>query len=131
MIELAPDLSDNAALRRIDGDLPLVDRYALRLSLAYKGHWVRIGYTHDTHADRVAKWLPENLNTGPGGSTADGIDLKSRIVEACVGSAPLTAVSELPEGAIGVVNLMLTIDGEAHLVSTPVLNDAGVIAPLV
>lgn len=130
IIELAPDLSDNAALRRIDGDLPLADRYAVRLSLAYKGHWVRIGYTHDQHADRVARWLPENLMTGAGDGGAEGIDTQGRIVEACVGSTPLTAVNELPEGAIGIVNLTLTIDGDTHLLSTPVLNDVGVIAPL-
>ncbi len=39
---------------------------------------------------------------------------------------PLSAVSELPEGAVGMVNLTLVIDGDIHLLSMPVLNDGGV-----
>ena len=130
IVELAPDLSDNAALRRLGGDLPLADRYAVRLSLAYKGHWVRIGCTHDKHTDRMARWLLANLMPGPAGSAADGIDIRQTILEACVGSAPLSAVSELPEGAVGIVNLTLAIHGDTHLMSMPVLNDGGVVAPL-
>ena len=131
IIELAPDLADNTALRRIDGDFPLGDRFALRLSLAYKGHWVRIGRTRDQHAARVEKWLPDNLNAGAGGGAVDGIEVRNVELEACMGSAPLSAVSELPDGAIGIVNLTLAIDRATHIVSQPVLNDAGVISPLV
>jgi len=130
LVELAPDLGDSAALRRIDGDHPLADRYAVRLSLAYKGHWVRIGYTHDRHTDRVARWLPGNLMPGPGGSSADGIEIRHTLLEACVGSAPLSAVGDLPEGAVGVVNLTLAVDGDIHLVSQPVLNDGGIVSLL-
>ena len=131
IVELAPDLSDNAILRRIDGDLPLADRYAVRLSLAYKGHWVRVGRTHDNHTDRVAQWLPENLVAESSGRAIDGIEIQHTLLEACVGSTPLSAVGELPEGAVGTVNLTLVIDGDTHLVSVPVLNDGGVVSPLV
>jgi hypothetical protein len=130
IVELAPDLDDDATLRRIDGDLPLADRYAVRLSLAYKGHWVRIGRTHDRHTDRVARWLPENLMPGLAGRAVDGIEIQQTLLEACVGSTPLSAVGDLPEGAIGIVNLTLAIDGDIHLTCMPVLKEDGVISSL-
>jgi len=130
IVELAPDLGSNATLRRIDGDLILADRYAVRLSLAYKGHWVRIGYTHDKNTDGVALWLAENPMTASGESAVDGIEIQHTLLEACVGSTPLSAVCELPEGAVGIANLTLVIEGDTHLVSIPVLKDAGVISPL-
>lgn len=131
LVELVPDLRDNAALRRIDGDLDLGERYAVRLSLACKGHWVRIGYTHDRHTAKVSRWLPESLTMPPGESAADGIEIRQTLLEACVGSAPLSAVGNLPEGAVGVVNLTLEIDGDSHLASLPVLKEGGIVTPLV
>jgi hypothetical protein len=131
LVELAPDLGDNATLRRIDGDLALAARYAVRLSLAYKGHWVRIGYTHDEHTERVARWLPDNLMARPSGGPVEEIEIRQRRLEACVGSVPLNDVTELPEGAVGVVNLTLEINGDTHLVSAPVLNEGGSTSPLI
>lgn len=131
LVELASDLGDNAVLRRIDGDVPLTDRYAVRLSLAYKGHWVRVGCTRDRHTDRVAGWLAQNLAPALGGGAADGIEIETVLLEACVGSRPLSAVHVLPEGAVGSVTLTLQIAGDTHLVSLPVLNDGGTVSPLV
>jgi len=131
LVELAPDLADSDVLCRIDEDQPLADRYAVRLSLAYKGHWVRIGVTRDGHTDKLASWLFRNLMAEPDGNAKDGIEIQQRVLEACVGSAPLSAVSDLPEGAVGVVNLALAVDGDTHLASLPVLNEGGVLAPLV
>jgi hypothetical protein len=130
LVELAPDLADNASLRRIDGDLALGGRYGVRLSLAYKGHWVRLGRTHDEHADRVAGWLPDHLKAGPGENGQDGIEVRDTLLEACVGSAPLSPVPDLPDGAIGVVNLTLAIDGAPHLASLPVIETGGVVEAL-
>jgi hypothetical protein len=130
IIELALDLTDNAVLRRIDGDFPLGDRYALRLSLAYKGHWVRMGRTQDRHTDIVAGWLPNNLGAALAGESSGGIRTDKILLEACIGSVPLSAVEPLPEGAVGTANLTLAIDGDLHLLSLPVLNDGGIISPL-
>lgn len=126
LVELAPDLADSDALRRINGDVPLGPRYAVRLSLAYKGHWVRIGYTHDDHTARVARWLADNSAAVAG----DGIEVRHALYEACVGSAPLSAVDQLPEGAVGVVNLTLAVDGDTHLASLPVIEEGGVLSPI-
>lgn len=131
LVELAPDLEENAALRRIDGDLPLGDRYAVRVSLAYKGHWVRIGRTQDPHAERISDWVSGNLSVALAGTGNNGVTVDRAIVEACIGSAPLTAVPDLPDGAVGTVNLALSVDGDSHLVSLPVLSEEGLVSPLI
>ena len=131
MIELALDLTENTVLRRIDGDFPLIDRYAVRLSLAYKGHWVRMGYTQDRHTNLVARWLPDNLGAALASQMSGGIGTDNVLLEACIGSGPLSAVDPLPEGAVGTANLTLAIEGDVHLVSLPVLNNGGIISPLV
>jgi hypothetical protein len=92
---------------------------------------VRIGYTHDEHTERVARWLPDNLMARPSGGPVEEIEIRQRRLEACVGSVPLNDVTELPEGAVGVVNLTLEINGDTHLVSAPVLNEGGSTSPLI
>jgi len=125
----AEEVIVDSALRRIDGNLDLGDTYALRVSLAYKGHWVRIGRTYG--AERLDDWMAGSLTAILDGETVPGLGTPDVTIEACMGSAPLTAVSELPDGAVGTVNLALAVDGQTHLVSIPVLNEDGTIAPLI
>lgn len=40
---IAPDLTRSDGLRRIEGQVPLGQRFAIAISIAYKGHWVRAG----------------------------------------------------------------------------------------
>lgn len=129
IIEFAPDLGENAALRRIDGNLDLGERYAIRVSLAYKGHWVRIGRTYGT--ERLDNWIAGSLTAILEGENVPGLGTPDVIVEACMGSTPLIAVSDLPEGAVGTANLTLSVGDDLHLVSLPVLNDGGTISPLI
>ena len=129
IVELAPDLDDNATLRRIDGDVALGARFAVRLSLACKGHWVRLGTTPGAGADRVAGWLAGKPAFAPG-DAGNGIEVRDVLIEACVGSFPLIEVEALPEGAVGVVNLTLTVDGETHLASVPVIHSNGAVSQL-
>ena len=129
IVEFAPDLGENAALRRIDGSLNLGNRYAVRVSLAYKGHWVRIGRT--CGAERRDDWIADSLTAILEGNSVPGLANPNVILEACVGSAPLIAVSNLPEGAVGTANLTLSVGGEIHLLSIPVLNEEGTISPLI
>jgi len=42
---IAPDLARDKGLRRIEGPEGLGERFAICVSVAYKGHWVRIGRT--------------------------------------------------------------------------------------
>lgn len=129
IIEFAPDLGENTALRRIDGNLDLGDRYAVRVSLAYKGHWVRIGRTYG--AERLDDWIADSLTAILEGENVPGLGSPDVIVEACMGSAPLIAVSDLPVGAVGTANFTLSVGGDPHLISLPVLNDDGTISPLI
>ena len=129
IVEFAADLYQNAALRRIDGNLDLGARYALRVSLAYKGHWVRIGRTYGT--ERLDEWVAGSLTALLDGETVPGLGAPDVTLEACMGSVPLTAAKALPNGAVGVVNLTLSVGGEVHLVSIPVLNEDGTVSPLI
>jgi hypothetical protein len=130
IVEFASDLADNSALRRIDGNLLLGDRYAFRLSLAYKGHWVRIGQTQDGHTTDVASWLLGNLGSAVAGEGTDNIVVEQVQFESCIGSPPLSVVEALPDGATGAVNFTLLIKGDTHLTSVPVLNTDGTITRL-
>jgi hypothetical protein len=129
IVEFAPDLIQNAALRRIDGNLDLGNRYAVRVSLAYKGHWVRLGRTYGT--ERLDEWIAGSVTAILEGENVPGLGSPDVIVEACMGSAPLIAVSNLPAGAVGTANLSLSVGGDPHLISVPVLNDDGTISPLI
>ena len=105
-------------------------KWVIIIALWYKDHWERIGYTHDKHTDRVAQWPLKYLMTASDGGAVVGIEIQYTHLEACEASAPLSAVSELPEGAVGIVHPILMIDGHVHLSSLPVLNDGGVVSPL-
>ena len=129
IVEISADLAENSALRRLDGNFDLGDTYALRVSLAYKGHWVRIGRTYG--AERLDDWIAGSLTAILDGETVPGLGTPGLTLEACMGSAPLTAVQALPNGAVGVANLTLSVGGETHLISLPVLNEEGTVAPLI
>jgi len=129
IVEFAADLDQNAALRRIDGNLDLGARYALRVSLAYKGHWIRIGRTDGT--ERLDDWIASSLTAILDGDTVPGLGAPDVTLEACMGSAPLTEIQALPNGAVGVANLTLSVGGQTHLVSIPVLNEDGTVALLI
>ena len=131
LIELAPDLSEDKALRRLDGNFDLGDRYALRVSLAYKGHWVRIGRTVDEHQVIVSDWIDANLPAALTGNGGDGLGVEGMQFEACIGSAPLSGVAEIPTGAVGVANLTVSVEGKPHLISLPVLNVGGQVSALI
>lgn len=129
IVEFATDLAENKALRRLDGTFDLGDTYALRVSLAYKGHWVRIGRTYG--AERLDDWVAGSLTAILDGETVPGLGTPDVLLEACMGSAPLTAVRDLPNGAVGVANLTLSVGSDIHLISIPVLNEDGTVAPLI
>lgn len=129
IVEFAADLAENTALRRLDGTFDLGDTYALRVSLAYKGHWIRIGRTYGT--ERLDEWVAGSLTAILDGETVPGLGTPGVTLEACMGSAPLTAVQALPNGAVGAASLTLSVGGETHLVGIPVLNEDGTVAPLI
>lgn len=129
IVEFVPDLGENTALRRLDGSFDLGNRYALRLSLAYKGHWIRVGRT--IGAGQPDDAIADNLAAILNGETVPGPGAPDVILEACTGSFPLTAVQALPNGAVGVANLKLSVGDAIHLTSIPVINENGTVTPLI
>ncbi len=128
LVELAPDLETDTILRRIEGNVALGDRYAVRLSLAYKGHWLRYGRTFGrdgADVDAIDAWLTASLpalHDGPGVLKAgNGITIRATTLEACTGSLPLAKQTVPPPGAVLTINLELESNGAIWLESRPVL----------
>ena len=116
IIDVAPDLDCDTRLIRIEGELPLA-RFAVRVSTAYKGHWVRV-----TRSSGGPTELPlAAIAAGavlPEGCTA----------EVTIGSAPLSPVAKLPAGSVA--SLAFTLDGPT-LAGGPVLVPiSGAVTPL-
>lgn len=128
MVRLATDLSAGPVLRRIEGDAALGDTYALQVSVAYKGHWVRVLRSIPA-ADAPPGWaageslLTRIVSADPWSDTA------AWSVEGCVGTKPLSvlAANDLPghdafrAGTVRVVSLRLDLPGGAWLGGLPVL----------
>lgn len=128
LVELAPDLDADTTLRRIEGEVPLGDRYAVRVSVAYKGHWVRYGRTMSAKTSNrsgIDSWLTRSLpalGDGSGKPAGDeGADVRQATLEACTGSLPLKRRSVCPPGSIATVSLELERDGQSWLECQPVL----------
>ena len=144
---MAPDLSKPSDWLRVDGDMPLAPRYAVELSLAYKGAWVR--WVRNFSADappadwsQAQAWWQQQLaapaqNAHQMAAPPVGTLQHGRI-ELCQGGLPLTPVvdthadpSPLPLGARwGVTSAQLRLpSGDwfaaqpvqwAHAVATPI-----------
>lgn len=116
---IAPDYRQDPTLRRMEGDAALGPCFALELSLAYKGAWVRL--THcgltDAEAGPPASWAhaeawfaAQTAAAGPSLSLAapPGGTLKSWRFEACSGSSPLSVIVSQDQrklGALGVLSV--------------------------
>lgn len=126
LIDIAEDLSADQQFRRLDGPTVFKNRYAVRLSLAYKGHWVRVGRTFekkDGGADRVAlvesylaTALPQLCADPP-----DGFQAVDQVIESCIGSAPLTVLPNSAPGSIISFTQRWRDDEGYWLVSEPLL----------
>ena len=128
LVELAPGLAADTAFRRIEGEVQLGARYAVRVSLAYKGHWVRLGRTvsrSNEERDAIDSWLTDALPAlGDGSHPVDGnnvVGVRRAVQESCAGSLPLRKQSRCPPGAIATVNFELDHGGQTWLESRPVL----------
>ena len=135
---VAPDLQRNAALVRLEGELPLGSAYAVELSLAYKGVWVRMGCSF-SRTETEPSWKAAEewfANSIAGLSQADqwqpapapGI-LTRWSLETSTGLHPLSvvaasdskAVSKLPAGSLAVFSAHLENDGGHWFRSAPVV----------
>lgn len=140
LILIAPDLTRAAALQRLEGVAPLGSRYGIRLSVAYKGHWVRLQRsfaaacaTDGAILDGIETWVAEALprlrdgskglsGLTENGSAPGGLKPAAIVAEACIGCAPLTELSAMPAGAVVNVSISLTdSSGGWWLAGGPVL----------
>jgi len=116
---IAPDLSADPRLRRMEGVETLGARYAVRLGVAYKGHWVRLTRSFGGNAaGDEATWLARAAPAiragadpadGLRAAAPDGFTLAECEAEACTGCAPLSPVAAPPSGAV--LSLTVRADG--------------------
>lgn len=141
---IAPDLTADATLLRMDGVAPLGQRYAVDCSLAYKGAWVRVVRTvarDGKPASRAAAeaWFDRALqNIGGPETVADlGVKAPGRLagwtLEASTGVAPLSVVAghgqaatqALPSGSLAVFTVQLALEDGPWLRSAPLRTGSG------
>jgi hypothetical protein len=130
---IAADLMRSAILKRLEGPAPLGDRWAVRLSVSYKGCWVRLIRTIDRRSDSGSSDLPaaETLATAIAAlpNTAALSRLPRWLVEATRTTLPLEPMSgsmiedaaELSHASILNVEATIEIEGRRRLIGGPVL----------
>lgn len=140
-IWLAPDVDADPRLRRIEGGATLGERYALQVSVAYKGHWLRLARTlarpgagkSAPDADAWLQQLASDLRAAPQPAAVidkaltawPGMRLAFWRIEAPRGAQPLAVVADSSGGqapaplAAGITRTltlrMRSADGWLHL----------------
>jgi len=141
-IAVAPDLRADRRMIRASPSLALGDVYGLRVSLAYKGCWIRRARTFASDQRASARpdaWFANLVQAiAPGRPLAEqiaaqvrplGAELENWMAESCVGSYPLQVVasSHLPgggapvEGDFTVLTIALTAGGVPWLGTAPLI----------
>jgi hypothetical protein len=137
---IAPDLARDSTLLRMEGDAALGERFAIELSVAYKGAWVRLTRCV---ANRIpdswkaaAIWAADAAtgftadNTTPVFDTAIlSATLTGWTLEACIGVHPLSVVAShdrppvfvLPAGSLAVFTVQLELDDGPWRTSMPLI----------
>jgi Creatinase/Prolidase N-terminal domain len=110
---IAPNLAQPSTWLRVDGEMPLASRYAVELSLAYKGTWVR-AVRNLSAGDPPADWAQaEDWWQGQIKASALAVhapaapavgELRHWRVELCQGGLPLSPVVDLPALSAGLPN---------------------------
>ncbi len=137
-LSVAPNLAANGRFQRTDTATTLESAFALRMSLAYKGAWVRVIQSHTRDALLAAKFASAQTAFNelmPSGDLeaqtrkafeAVGAKLTSWFIEQPRGSSPLVAVagssmstSTYRAGAPATLNVECDIDGWRWLASRP------------
>ncbi|VCU71965.1 hypothetical protein PIGHUM_04057 [Pigmentiphaga humi] len=141
LYRVAPDLSRGGALRRLEGEFPLGPAYALELSVAYKGHWIRVGGSHAREArpagwDAAQVWFADSLSRlaeHGADELAAAPGRESRwTLESCIGVQPLALArtheqefARLPPGSLAVFSAHAALDGGHWYQSAPLVLGGG------
>jgi hypothetical protein len=141
-IAIAADLDKDARLVRVSGPVPLARRFAVRVSVAYKGAWVRraASFARDeggrAAAAKASAWLdgvtqalradqPLASQLAAALAGLPGARLVSFSAESTIGSYPLEVVESSaaagkgPPPASLVLNVTLDLDGKRWLGAAP------------
>jgi Xaa-Pro aminopeptidase len=104
---LAPDLAAGTALLRVEGDMPLGERHAVELSVAYKGAWARVARcfarSEPPGWSQARQWTADwatRVTALPAAPPSGTIAFWS--LEACIGSEPWSVVASAigPRGPV-------------------------------
>ncbi|MDP6172766.1 MAG: aminopeptidase P family N-terminal domain-containing protein [Rhodospirillales bacterium] len=144
-VTIAPDLTRDAKFQRLEGPADLGERYAIRISLAYKGHWVRLARSVIRDGEAPESWAAAEAGfqellsgLGDGGTleqdlenwagTLDGARLLVWTLEGVSGSHPLGVYWDQnnrhrmpPAGGLAILSLRLDLPGGPWLASAPLL----------
>ncbi len=137
-LSVAPDLNASGRFQRTDTATTLGSSFALRMSLAYKGTWVRMVQSHASNPAEAARFATAQkafdllmLSRDPEPAVrealaAAGADLKSWSLEQPRGSSPLVCVAgtgittgAYNAGAPATFNAECEINGARWLASRP------------
>ncbi len=119
-VALAPDLSRDRRLVRVEGEPALGARFSVRASVAYKGSWVRrvVTVDRDGTVAEAAETFADAVARLPGDSVLSR--LSSFLVEGCRIAQPLEALmgsrvaAPRPPAAGAVVSVQASIDVEGQ-----------------
>jgi hypothetical protein len=145
-IAVAPDLAADRRMIRVSGPLPLAERFALRVSVAYKGSWVRRTRSFakataaraslagaDAWFEQLAASIvagrPIGAQIGAHVDALPGATLNAWMAESSIGSYPLQAIASsrapdhdgVPDGGFMVLTIELALDGMPWLGAGPAL----------
>jgi hypothetical protein len=132
LLRVAGDLTRDAALARLEGDFALGPRFAVEISVAFKGVWTRLTESCAREAE-PASWAPARqafATLAARGVGADGVQALGPVrrwsLDAATGLHPLAAVAgsglaraRLPAGSRGVLNLAMDLPEGPWLAAAP------------
>ena len=139
LLRIVPDLAAGSVMQRIEGEAALGERYAVQVSLAYKGVWVRATRNFSS-ASRPSLWNEAQRWFGEAAARVDAAGLAKPPIgkleewnlECCVGTRPLSLVARgtgagaqqlasLPKGALAVLSARLALADGVWFASAPVV----------
>lgn len=133
LLRVAGDLTHSAALQRLEGDFALGPRFAVEMSVAYKGVWTRLTESFSRGAE-PGSWGAARQGfaaLAARGASAAGVQALGPVArwrcEASTGLHPLAAVAgsgltaacRLPAGSRCVLHLALALPEGAWLAAAP------------
>jgi Xaa-Pro aminopeptidase len=139
LLRFAPDLGRGAVLQRMEGDATLGETYAVEVSVAYKGVWIRLARSLSRGPEPSSwalarRWFEKaakNMGAVSAGELPDGEPGKLQlwVLEASLGVHPLSVVAAkdvpptftLPQGSHAVFSVQLELDDGYWCAAAPVV----------